>query len=247
MDLCGEEPRRLLSYIRATIEEITTDFAKLEFNEMVPVPATNRFIEYQDLIAAEKAGEKEIFVRELKKRIPIAHLLDGVEDAIMREEVSHIPVNVFISYSHNDIEHLGALRAALSPLERLNKLRIWDNRDIDAGLEWEKEIFRELAEADIVLCLVSADFIGSEFCYSRELAVALEAHLAGSKVVVPVRLRKCAWESLPIATLRSTPTNDWVTSRTNKDEVWTEVAHYLEPLASQIKEEKIKKKEERDR
>jgi internalin A len=239
IDLCGEEPRRLLSYIRATIEEIAADFAKLEYAEMVPVPGTKESMEYQYLLEAEKAGQRGVFIRG-KGITPIADLLNGVEEAEMRDQAAQMPVNVFISYAHKDDEFRQELRTALSPLERLNKLKIWDDRDINAGSEWEKEIFRELEAADIVLCLVSADFIQSEFCYSKELKLAMEAHEKGKKVVVPIRLRKCAWEALDIAKLQGTPTSEWITSSGNKDEVWTEVAHHLEPLIGKLKEWKWK-------
>ena len=241
IDLCGEEPRRLLSYIRETIREIAADFVQLEYQEMVPVPNTKRFIPYEDLTAAESGGEKETFVPELRSRIPIAHLLDGVEEPSMRGETAQMPVKVFVSYSHEDLDYLQELRAALSPLERLQKLKIWDDRDINAGLDWEKEIFRELEEADIVLCMVSADFINSDFCYSKELAAALEAHRAGKKEVVPIRLRECHWGGLEIAKLQGIPTSNWICADTSKkDKLWTEVARHLEPVVAKVKEQKVK-------
>ncbi len=240
IDLCGEEPRRLLSYIRETIREIAADFTTLDYQEMVPVPNTNRFIPYEDLTAAEVGGEKEIFVRELKNRIPIAHLLDGVEEPSMRGETAQMPVKVFVSYAHKDLEYLKELRAALSPLVRLQKLKIWDDRDINAGSDWGKEIFRELEEADIVLCMISADFIHSDFCYSKELAAALDAHRAGKKTVVPIRLRECHWGDLDIAKLQGVPMSNWISAdASNKDKLWTEVAGHLEPVVTKAKEQKV--------
>lgn len=50
IDLCGEEPRRLLSYIRETIKEIAADFTKLAYDEMVLVPDTKEYMEYQYLL-----------------------------------------------------------------------------------------------------------------------------------------------------------------------------------------------------
>jgi internalin A len=238
IDLCGAEPRRFLSFIRETIREIAGDFAKLEYDEMVPVPETAEFMEYQYLIEAEKAGEKEIFVRG-KGRIPISNLLNGVEEAVMRSEEGQMPVKVFVSYSHQDLDHLKELRSALSPLQRLGKLKIWDDRDINAGAEWEKEIFRELAEADIVLCMISADFISSEFCYSKELVAALAAHNLGNQHLIPIRVRKCDWVDLPIAGLQGSPTSEWITLSKDKDEAWTEVAQQLRPIVEGVKTRKV--------
>jgi len=235
IDVCGSEPRRFLSFIRETVKEIVADFANLPVTEWVPVPGCGEMLEYDYLVEAEKAGEKEVFVRELKKRVLVKDLLDGVEEAAMREEQT--PVKAFISYSHKDTEYLQALKAALSPLVRLEKLRLWDDHAIDAGEEWHETIFRELGEADLVLCLVSADFIHSDFCYAKELKAAMDAHESGEKTVVPIRLRECAWEGLPLAKLQGKPAQ-WISAAIDKDAAWTEVAKGLHPAIEKAKARK---------
>jgi internalin A len=233
IDVYGEEPRRFLSFIRETVKEICEDFTNLNFEEMVPIPDSNEFLEYEALVEAEKAEEKEIFVWQVKKRISIAYLLDGIEDAAMRLEQK--PVKVFISYSHKDIDHLKTLDAALSPLKRLKKLQLWYDRAIDAGSDWEKEIFQQLDEADIVLCLVSQDFINSDFCYLREFQAVLKQHHKGEKIVVPIQVRKCYWDNLDLAKIQGIP-GKWITSQPNKDEAWTEVAKSLDPIIDKVKQ-----------
>ena len=205
MDVCGEERRRFLSFIRETVKEIVEDFTNLNFSELVPIPDSKEFLEYEGLVEAEKAGEKEIFVWQAKKKLAVADLLDGVEEPVMRDEVEQLPVKAFVSYSHKDLEYLKELRSALAPLMRLQKLQLWDDRDIDAGDEWEKVIFQQLEEADIVLCLVSADFVASDFCYKKEFGAVLEAHRKGEKTIVPVMLRKTDWQDLPLAEIQGTP------------------------------------------
>jgi internalin A len=239
IDVCGQEPRRFLSYIRETVKEIVADFANLPLSEWVPVPDCGESLEYDYLVEAEKAGEKEVFVRELKKRVAVADLLDGVEESSMRDEQAQTPVKAFISYSHKDLEHLQGLKAALSPLVRLEKLRLWDDHAIDAGEEWHDTIFRELGEADLVLCLVSADFIHSDFCYAKELAAAMEAHGRGEKTVVPILLRQCAWDELPVAKLQGFP-SQWISAAKDKDAAWTEVAKGLKPAIEAAKARKAK-------
>ena len=77
----------------------------------------------------------------------------------------------------------------LEPLKRLNLIETWSDRELDAGDEWVREISDNLESANIVLLLVSIDFINSEYCYDIELERALELHAEGSAVVVPVILR----------------------------------------------------------
>jgi internalin A len=244
VDVCGEERRRFLSFIRETVKEIVETFSSLSYSELVPIPDSTDTEEYEYLVEAEKAGEKEVFVKSLKKRVSIADLLNGVEEPAMRDEVEQLPVKAFVSYSHIDLEYLKELRSALAPLIRLQKLQLWDDRDIDAGDEWREVLFKQLEEADIVLCLVSADFVASDFCYQKEFGTALEAHRRGEKTIVPVMLRKTDWQDLPLAGIQGVP-GEWITSANNKDEAWTQVSISLRPALDKAKQRKSKVLEER--
>ena len=239
VDVCGEERRRFLSYIRETVKEITADFSRLDYIERVPVPDCDEYKDYDELVEAEKAGEQEIFVKALKKRVSISALLDGVEEPVMRDEAEQVPVKAFVSYAHKDLEHLKTLRAALSPLMRLNKLQLWDDRDIDAGEEWRKVIFQQLEEADIVICLVSADFVNSDFCYQDEFGAALAAHRKGEKTIVPVMLRDTDWQDLPLSEIQGIP-GVWINSvaKAKQDEAWSNVSKALRPALEQAKQRK---------
>jgi internalin A len=235
IDVYGEEPRRFLSYIRETVKEICMDFTNLKFEQMIPIPGSHEFLEYEGLVQAEKDGEKEMYVWQVKKRIRIADLLDGVEESAMRDELEQLPVKAFISYSRKDIDYIDTLDAALSPLKRLKKLELWYDRAIDAGSDWEKEIFQQLDEAHIVLCLVSQDFINSDFCYLREFQAVLKQHHKGEKIVVPIQVRKCYWDDLELAKIQGIP-GKWITSQANPDETWTEVAKSLDPIIDKVKQ-----------
>ncbi len=238
IDVCGEEPRRLLSFVRETLKEIIQGFTDLAFEELVPIPESKEFWDYQWLVEMEKAKETEFFVPQVRKRIKVADLLDGVEEPSMRDETAQLPVKAFISYSSKDKAFLlDELVPALSPLCRLNKLTLWYDRTIDAGADWEKEIMDNLANADIVLCLVSSDFINSDFCYKREFEVALADHQVGKKTIVPIRLRECDWDELPLAKIQGRP-NEWLGSldKLARDKAWTEISKSLKPVIAQAQQ-----------
>ena len=241
IDVCGEEPRRFLSFIRETLKEIITGFPKLVFSEMVPVPESDEFIPYQELVALEEANQKEHFIWKVNRCVKVSDLLDGVEESSMRDETLRTPVKAFISYSHEDKDGLKKLRSALSPLERINKLEIWDDQAIDGGMPWEKEIFGQLQEADIVLCLVSADFIKSDFCHERELEKALKSHNDGTQIVVPIQLRECFWDDLPITQRQGVP-GYWINSSKNEDQALTDVSRKLKVIIENIQKKKNKSK-----
>ncbi|WP_146201360.1 COR domain-containing protein [Leucothrix arctica] len=241
IDVCGKEPRRFLKFIRVTLQEIIDDFPQLNYEEMVPLPKTDELVPYLRLVGMEEAGVEHHFVLDTKENIKVSSLLDGIEDSEMRSEVNQTIVKAFISYSHEDKEHLKELRKALSPLERLNKLEIWDDRSIDGGDDWESEIFQKLRDSDIVLCLVSASFVKSDFCHERELEQALKDHQSGKQIVVPIQLRECNWDSLPIAKLQGLP-GDWIQNSDNTDRALTLVSKELEEIIHKIQEKRVRAK-----
>jgi hypothetical protein len=114
-------------------------------------------------------------------------------------------LKVFVSYSHIDEELKDAVLRHLKPLERMNLINEWHDRKLLAGDAWGNEINRNLEEADIVLLLVSIDFINSKYCYDVELDRALERHAEGTCRVVPIILRGCLWQHTPFAKLQALP------------------------------------------
>jgi hypothetical protein len=114
-------------------------------------------------------------------------------------------VKVFLSYAHDD-EHLKiALEKHLSLLQRQGLIKIWYDRDISAGKEWEKEIDTNLNKAQIILLLVSPDFVASDYCYSIEMHRAMKLHERGEALVIPVILRPTDWEYTPFSKLQVLP------------------------------------------
>lgn len=134
-------------------------------------------------------------------------------------------MKVFVSYSHLDKELKDRLVKHLRPLEHENLIEVWVDHQIRAGDDWDKEIARKLGEADIVLPLVSIDFINSKYCYDVELEKALEREAAGEAMVIPVVLRSCLWTKSPLGRLKALPTDGKaVTTWRDIDEALTIVA-----------------------
>ena len=72
--------------------------------------------------------------------------------------------SIFYSYAHEDENLRGQLEAHLSALRRQGEIAEWHDRQIVAGSDWAREIDAHLDSADIVLLLLSADFIASDYC-----------------------------------------------------------------------------------
>ncbi len=142
---------------------------------------------------------------------------------------------LFISYSHDDEVLRRELDKHLAMLRREGVIRIWHDREIGAGEEWRGQIDDELETAHLILLLISASFIHSDYCFDIETNRALERHGRGEARVIPVIGRTCDWRTAPFAELQALPTNGKpVTRWEDRDEAWTEVAKGLRHAIGEI-------------
>src|SRR5437868_5363613 len=105
-----------------------------------------------------------------------------------------MPVKIFFCYAHEDEELLNRLKKQLKPLEKKDFIKVWYDREINAGTEWEQEIIEHLNTAHIILLLISPDFMASDYCYSVEMKRAMERHERHEAYVIPIILRRVHWE-----------------------------------------------------
>src|SRR2546425_6936853 len=98
------------------------------------------------------------------------------------------PLEIFCCYAHEDEALLNKLKTHLKPLQRQGLIDIWYDRDITAGTEREREIDSHLNTAQIILLLISPDFMASDYYYSVEMKRALGRHESGEARVIPVIL-----------------------------------------------------------
>jgi tetratricopeptide (TPR) repeat protein len=103
---------------------------------------------------------------------------------------------VFISYSHKDEIWKDRLRPHLGLLEKDGRLTVWDDRGIDGGATWYDEIKRVMEDAEVAVCLISADYLNSDFCVKEEIPYLLERRKQEGMLLLPVLIRPCLWTSL---------------------------------------------------
>ena len=124
-----------------------------------------------------------------------------------------MPYSVFISYSHRDRELRGELDKHLGNLRRQKVIASWFDGDISPGTEWESQISEHLNRDQIILLLISADFMDSDFCYSIEMMRAIARHDADQARVLPIILRPTDWKGAPFAKLQVLPTDGKAVTR----------------------------------
>ena len=121
-------------------------------------------------------------------------------------------------------------------MEHQGLIQPWHDRRIIAGEDWADEIDDNLNRADIILLLISADFIASDYCYKNELEQAMAQHKAGKARVIPIILRPADWSGTSFSKLQAFPTNGKpVTSWSNRDEAWLNVETAIKTAIEDIK------------
>jgi hypothetical protein len=132
---------------------------------------------------------------------------------------------IFYSYAHEDERWREELEKHLSLLQRESLITGWHDRNIKAGDEWQKELNKNLQEADVILLLVSPDFIASDYCYSVEVQFAMHKQKLGEVVVIPIILRPVDWHRAPFGKLQALPRDGKpITTSENQDQAFYEVA-----------------------
>jgi|APLak6261659701_1056019.scaffolds.fasta_scaffold00303_1 hypothetical protein len=141
-------------------------------------------------------------------------------------------ISLFYSYSHVDETLRDELEKHLKLLQRQQVIDTWHDRKIISGTEWDKVINKNLDTADIILLLVSADFLASDYCWDIEIQRAMQRHEEKTAVVIPVLLRPCDTGNANFMKLQGLPKNfKPVMTWTNQDEAFTHIAKGIRTAA----------------
>ena len=227
--------RRLLAIVRSDLDRIHHDIRNLQPQAIVPLPLySEEFVSYAELTVMEQNGIKR-FPKVIGSEVihlEVDQLLNGIDLEGSRKQSlisEHRPVTLFYSYAHKDERLRDELETHLKLLQRRGLITAWYDRKIEAGEEWKQKINDNLETADIVLLLISADFIASEYCYEKEMKRALERHKKGEAHVIPIIVRDVNWSKSPFSWLQALPKDGLaVTKWTDKDSAWRNVAEGIE-------------------
>lgn len=142
---------------------------------------------------------------------------------------------VFFSYSHADEELRDQLEKQLAMLRRQGAIAVWHDRRIGAGQELHRAIDEHLQQADVILLLVSPDFLASDYCYEREMIRAMERHEEGSAIVIPVILRACDWHGAPFGNFLAVPRDGRpVTQWPDRDQAFLEITNGIKEALKRL-------------
>jgi hypothetical protein len=142
---------------------------------------------------------------------------------------------VFFSYAHRDETLRDELAKHLSLLQNQKVIAGWHDRQIPAGTEWAGAIDAHLDNAQIILLLISADFMASTYCYGIEMTRAMERHEAGQARVIPIILRPVDWHNAPFGTLQALPKDGRPVTRWRpQDEAFLDIARGIRSVVEEL-------------
>lgn len=153
------------------------------------------------------------------------------------------PVSLFYSYSHADESTRDQLEKHLATVQRLGLLETWHDRRIGPGDEWAASIDEHLESADLILLLISPDFVASNYCYDVEARRALERHKRDEATVIPVMLRPTDFKGLPFADLQMLPRNATpvlLSRMWTEDEALKQVAEGVRSAAEKVIDRRLR-------
>jgi internalin A len=236
--------RRLLAIIRSDFERIHYDIRNLQPQEIIPLPENpNVVVPYQKLLVMEQNGIRSFpeVVGDGVSELNVHDLLNGVDLEGTRRKDKRMEerrevVRLFYSYSHKDEMLRDELETHLKLMQRQGLIDTWHDRKIEAGDDWKRSIDDNLNRADIILLLVSSDFIASNYCYEKEMARALERHKSGEALVIPLIVRDVNWGKAPFTGLQVLPKDGKaVTLWDNKDSAWRNISEGIEKVVERIR------------
>ena len=137
---------------------------------------------------------------------------------------------IFISYAQEDIDFQKALVKRLKPLKRTGKIVLWHDGALMPGEEWDASVKEHLEAADIIIILLSVDFIDSDYIFEQELPRIIERREKKEIRLIPIMARGVTLEGTGIGKYQCLPQDEkrslkplieW--NQQQLDKVWVDI------------------------
>ncbi len=148
------------------------------------------------------------------------------------------PIKVFYCYARADKKFCDDLDQHLGALKRAGMIQTWSDRDIALGTDWKVQIADRIDQSDIILLLVSPDFIASDYAFGVEMRQAMEQQESKRTRIIPVLLRPTiSWQTTPFGKLHSLPTDAKpVTDWKDSDAAFADIAYGIRRVVNELQE-----------
>lgn len=149
-------------------------------------------------------------------------------------------IKVFISYAHADESYKEELEKRLALLKHNGTIESWNGKEILPEIEWDKEIKRQIQESQMILLLISNDFLVSDYINDIEIKLALDRYRKGEVIIVPIIIRPNAFSDFEIGKFQVLPKDGRpVSTWENQDEAWEDIISHLNRVFKSFNEGNI--------
>lgn len=165
--------------------------------------------------------------------------LSPIAPSLMNE-----PVKIFISYTQADESYKNELTIQLKLLKMQKLVEAWSDQEILPGQEWDAEIKEQLDEAEVILFLVSTDFLVSDYVNDVEIKKALERYDKGEVIIIPIVVRPTQFSGFEISKFQALPAKAKPISQwDDKDNAWLDVSNGIKKVIQSIQKKNNTKEE----
>lgn len=239
----GERNARLmlLGVIQADFQVIHDDISGLgQIEELEVEGRPGTYIPVTTLRADENKGQQSS-ASTLQGTVPLnptAELNRISEPEARNDRLSR--ARVFISYSSSDARLKDELLTRLKPMQiSAGLIECWHDRLITPGEEWDGIIKTELEQADVILLLVSAKFLASNYIHDVEIQKAVELAETNKAKLVPIVLEHCGWKEETFGRFNALPRKGKPIRDTSPQRnAWYEVEEELRALFKTLRNER---------
>lgn len=233
----GEIENALLK-VKETLKDKSTRF----YNEIILLLSRYKELTHKERLGIISQDNSGLIRNQINYNlILIIDELDQeeVNDLITETVKEKSPVKIFFSYSKKDNEMREELSKHMAVLRKNKLISTWHDLEIAPGEKWEDEIIENLNESDIILLLISSDFLSSDYC-DKETKWALNLRKEKGTTIIPIILRPCIWEDSDISQMNVLPEKGIPISKwEDKDEAFANIVKGIKKIVIKKQEEKL--------
>jgi internalin A len=203
----GRNKKEFLAVILDTLDKIHASYTNLKVSKLIPCNCKDCIISespfnfnYNEVRRFVDAGISEDRCRISLINVKLLSLIDdafGISQIMERQK----PL-IYLSYANSNKLEKNQLEKHLKSIEKNGDYELFDREKISAGMNERKVLRENIDIADVVLLLISANYINDEWCYYSEMMKAIDRSDTGSCLTIPIIITDCNWELLPIQSFK---------------------------------------------
>jgi len=144
--------------------------------------------------------------------------------------------DIFISYSHEDVEFKVKLEKQLEVLALEGLCTFWEDTQIELGSNWLPGIQNAIDEAKIAILMISANFLISRFIRSEEVPRILKLRQQNGLKVLPLFTKPCAWKKVEwLSNIQGFPSGDKTLFEMDEPQQLRELTNFAEKIHDILK------------